>query len=85
MEAFEGVIVYHSTNLGTKSAGKHPFLYRGNGEFLRIWKKGDYSFEGDGLKSYDQQAVVIKGSVDENDIFIVEEISLLNENEVDTD
>ncbi len=70
-----GTIVFQIINTGSKSEGLHPFLYEGNGEFLKVWLEDDCSFEGDALKPYDGKSVIIEGALDEEvDIFIIENI-----------
>jgi hypothetical protein len=72
---YYGTIVFQLINIGSKSEGLHPFLYRGKGDFLKVWREDDYSFEGDSLMPYDGKNVIIEGTLDEDiGIFIIENI-----------
>lgn len=72
---YHGTIVFQLINIGSKSEGLHPFLYRGKGEFLKVWREDDCSFEGNSLMPYDGKNVIIEGALDEEiGIFIIENI-----------
>jgi len=75
---FKGVIVFKFTNAGSKSEGMFPFLYTGEGNFIKIWLEGDTSLYGDELKVYDGKAVEITGAINEYSILAITEIKIIN-------
>ena len=71
---FRGTIVFMLCNQGSKSEGLFPFLYEGNGSFLRLYKEGDNPFENESLKVFDGQVVDLEGDWNEKSELIVTEI-----------
>ena len=71
----EGIVIFHLSGIGSRSEHVRPFLYLGNANFQKIWKKGDSSFTGTSLIKYDGERVIITGEVDEEyDTLIIETI-----------
>lgn len=70
----QGIIVFSKINIGSKSECYHPFLYQGEGRFLRLRKPGDNPFVNESLKPFDGKFVKITGNLDENDVFCVESV-----------
>ena len=64
-DMFRGTIVFMLCNQGSKSEGLFPFLYEGNGSFLRLYKEGDNPFENESLKVFDGQVVDLEGDWNE--------------------
>ena len=71
----EGLVVYKQTNVGSKSEKMTPFIYKGMGEYLKIWKSGDLSWNGEALERYDGKRVIAQGTMNEYDVFLIEEIN----------
>ena len=72
--SFTGTVVFRLENAGSKSEGTFPFLYLKNGVFLRIWREGDYSAFGDGMREFDGGRVTAYGKQDENGTLVVTKI-----------
>ena len=70
----EGTVVYKLINVGSKSERLTPFLYEGNGQFLKIWMHGDSSLFSDYLKKYDGKHITLLGEINEYDVFLIETI-----------
>lgn len=70
----EGTVVYKLINVGSKSERLTPFLYEGDGQFLKIWKPGDPSLFGDCLKKFDGKHITLQGEINEYDVFLIETI-----------
>ena len=70
----EGIVIFHLSGIGSRSEHVRPFLYLGNANFQKIWKKGDSSFTGTSLIKYDGKRVIVTGEVDEYDILVIETI-----------
>ena len=70
----DGLIVFKYSNMGSKSEGLRPYLYKGLGQFMAVWKEDDYTLSGDGLLPYDGMSVVITGYEGDADIFVIETI-----------
>lgn len=71
----KGVVVFMTSEKGSKSEGVYPYLYTGNGEFVRIYKEGDNPFENRTFKKYDGQRVELEGEFNENEWYVVSGIS----------
>ena len=69
-----GLIVFKHSNHGSKSEGLRPYLYKGFGQFMAVWKEDDYTLSGEGLLPYDGMNVVITGYDGDADIFVIETI-----------
>lgn len=72
---YNGIIVFKKCNSGSKSEGIYPFLYIGNGAFIRVFDPNDNPFTNENLHTYDGQAVTIEGALDENEILLVQKIT----------
>lgn len=70
----KGIVVFKFENKGSKSEGSYPYLYLKNAEFLRIWREGDCSLFGEGLKEFDGKYVSVEGNYNEYNIFIASKI-----------
>ncbi|MBO5851330.1 MAG: hypothetical protein J6R29_03240 [Clostridia bacterium] len=81
----QGIIVLRSANEQSKSAGVFPYLKLDNGDFIKIRKVKDNPFENDCLKEYEGKAVVLQGEYNENNTFMVTEISEVETNNVSTE
>ena len=69
-----GTVVFILENKGSKSEGTFPFLYLGNGEFVRVWLDGDISAFGNGFREFDGMRVTLVGEKNEQGVFIVTKI-----------
>ena len=72
---YEGIIVFRLVNVGSKSEGLRPFIYKGMGSFLEVWKEDDCSLCGDSLIPFDGKSVVVEGYDDDSGIFVIESIT----------
>lgn len=70
----QGVIIFSKINIGSKSERYQPFLYQGEGKFLRLRKEGDNPFVNENLKPFDGKTVKITGTQEGNDVFCVQSI-----------
>lgn len=75
---YKGIIVFMLCDEKSKSECLQPFLYLGEGKFIRVWKKGDNPFEHASFQSFDGKQVMLIGELDENDEFCVTEIQEIN-------
>lgn len=73
----EGTVFFKLANVGSKSEGVYPFFLTKNQTILRVWKKDDFSLNGIALKPYEGKHVVIRGEMDENNIFLISDIEEL--------
>lgn len=73
-----GTIVFMLTNIGSKSEGIKPFLYKGKGEFLDIWIPEDDSHLGNMIAKYDGQQVTLHGKFNEYNIFLIDIVESAN-------
>ena len=69
----KGIIIFKQANEKSKSEGLFPFLYLGNGEFVKIHVEEDNPFENETLKKYDCQKVEIEGELNDNGTFVIED------------
>jgi len=76
-----GIIVFKLCNEGSKSEGLYPFLYTGEGNFIRLYKEGDNPFENQALKDFDGEAVKITGEVREDMSISVTHIEIVGNGE----
>ncbi len=70
----QGVILFLKINIGSNSESSQPFLYQGDGKFLRLFKQGDNPFANGSIKPFDGKSVIIAGNFGENDLFYVSSI-----------
>lgn len=70
----KGIVVFQLANKKSKSEGVFPYLYIGDGDFLKIRLENDRSFDGAGLKPYDSKTVVVEGELNENNVFMISSI-----------
>lgn len=68
----QGIVIFMLADIGTRCESIRPFLYQGNGEFLRIWKQGDNPFINESIKPFDGKKVKVIGHKNENDVFCVD-------------
>ena len=71
---YKGIIVFMLCDEKSKSECLQPFLYLGEGNFIRVWKKGDNPFENESFQAFDGKEVVLTGVLDEQDDLCVTEI-----------
>ncbi len=70
----EGIIMFMLENKQSKSEMVAPFLYQGQGQFVRVRMKEENPFENNTLQAYDGKMVVLNGEMDD-DLFLISEIS----------
>ncbi len=70
----KGIIVFKSANAKSKSEGVFPYLYLGNGEFVKIRLEDANPFENEELKAFDTKKVIVEGEFNENNTFIATSI-----------
>ena len=72
-----GVVIFLKTNVGSKSETLVPFLYQGRDmPPQKILLKNDNPFENNGFALYDGKSVELSGSTALSGTFIVDEITL---------
>ena len=70
-----GVVVFLTTNRGSKSESLQPYLYQSRDiPLLRIMYRGDNPFENDRLLEYDGKRIDVCGVLSESGTLIVERI-----------
>ncbi len=70
----QGIIFFIKINIGSKSESSQPFLYQGDGKFLRLKKQGDNPFANESIKPFDGKKVRVTGQKNETDVFCVDSI-----------
>lgn len=74
----KGIVIFRAENKRSKSEGMFPYLYIGEGEFVRIKLENDNPFENNGLWEYDSKKVDVCGELNELNTFIISSIRLDN-------
>lgn len=69
-----GVVIFKLSNAGSHSENVNPYLYTGNGKFVKIFKSGDNPFENNTLKQYDSHKVKVLGEYNEYNVFVIDSI-----------
>lgn len=57
----QGIIVFLSSDIGSKSEAKIPFLYVNREKVIRLFKRGDNPFENSTFNDYDGKHVEVQG------------------------
>ena len=78
----KGIVVFKSANNRSKSEGCFPYLYLGNGEFVKIRMRNENPFENTLLKEFDCKTVMLEGEYNDTDTFIVSSICEATENQM---
>ena len=75
----KGIVIFKLANKGSFSENINPYLYKGQGEFVKIYKEGDNPFENSTLEKFDGKNVIINGEYDEYQTFVINQIDLLKD------
>ena len=67
----KGIVIFKEANKNSKSEGVFPYLYVGEGKFVKIRLQNANPFENNELSKYDSKSVVVEGEYNDNDTFIV--------------
>ena len=67
----KGIVIFKEANKNSKSEGVFPYLYVGEGKFVKIRLQNANPFENDELTKYDSKFVVVEGEYNDNNTFIV--------------
>ena len=69
-----GIVIFLEANKGSKSEGIYPYLYESAENCIRIMMQDDNPFENIKLRPYDGMRVIISGSIERGNIFIINNI-----------
>lgn len=67
----KGTIVFLSSDVGSKSETKRPYLYQNREGCIPVLKEDDNPFENSGLDAYDGKLVEVTGLYGRGDYFII--------------
>lgn len=74
----QGIIVFLSSDIGSKSEAKIPFLYINRENMIRLFKRGDNPFENRAFNDYDGKYVEVLGELILENKFKVHSIRIIN-------
>jgi len=75
-----GKLVIELTAIGSKSESKMAFLLDQEGNKIKVKMKNANPFMDNPLLDYENKEVILEGEMNENDTFIVEVVSVKEEN-----
>lgn len=70
----EGVIIFKTANVGSKSEMLAPYLYTGEGKFERVKMLGENPFMRTSLYDYDGMRVKLNGEYNDDGVFMIESV-----------
>jgi hypothetical protein len=74
----QGIIVFLSSDIGSKSEAKIPFLYVNREKVIRLFKRGDNPFENSTFNDYDGKHVEVQGEFVHGNKLKVLSIKIIN-------
>lgn len=74
----QGIIVFLSSDIGSKSEAKIPFLYVNREKVIRLFKRGDNPFENSTFNDYDGKHVEVQGELVHGNKLKVLSIRIIN-------